>query len=60
MRDDTWDWTQGGYLYPTGSAGTLSHTKPSTINDYIQRIGIAISDDVVLVGPNVDMTRYTT
>jgi len=57
FRDDSYAFTTGGYLYPTESTGTLSHTKPSTANDYVQRIGIAISDDAILVTINPDMLR---
>lgn len=58
FRDDSWNWATSLYgrpLYPTSTNGTLSTTRPSTIGDQVQRIGIVLDDDHVFINPSPDV-----
>lgn len=53
-RDDTWNWTVGGYIYLTitGTTGnTLSQTAPTGVDDCVVIVGIAVSADVMYFNP---------
>jgi len=52
-RDDTWNWTAGGTLYVSTTAGGLTQTKPSGDDDYVQIMGEALSDDTVFIMPSM-------
>lgn len=54
IRDDTWNWTVGGLVYisVTGTTGnTLTQTAPTSANNIVNPIGIAIHADYMLVNP---------
>jgi len=53
-RNDSWDWTPGGAMYVSTTAGTMTQTAPSTTGDRVQIVGYAITADTVLFNP--DMT----
>lgn len=48
VRYDTWDWTPGGDIYLSDTAGGLTQTAPSTSDDCVQPVGVAITADIVL------------
>ena len=57
-RMDAEGFTAGDPVYVGESAGALTATVPSTDGDYVQRIGIAVSDDCILVMPSVDVIEH--
>jgi hypothetical protein len=50
--DSAWNWTVGGIIYLSTSAG-LTQTQPSATNDVIQVLGVALSADVMYVSPDL-------
>ena len=46
VRDDTWNWTPGGRLYVSETAGAITQTAPSDDGDFIQVVGIALTADI--------------
>ena len=64
-RDDTWNWTVGGfagmiYLSTTGTTGnTLTQTAPSGADDVIQPIGYALSADSMFFKPSLIQIEHT-
>jgi hypothetical protein len=57
-RMDAETFTAGDPVYLGETAGALTATAPSTDGDYAQRIGIAVSDDCVLVMPSIDVIEH--
>lgn len=57
-RMDAEAFTAGDPVYLGESAGALTATAPSTDGDYVQRIGIAVSDACVLVMPSIDVIEH--
>jgi hypothetical protein len=57
-RMDAEGFTAGDPVYVGESAGALTATAPSTDGDYVQRLGIAISDDCMLVMPSLDVIEH--
>jgi hypothetical protein len=57
-RMDAETFTAGDPVYLGETAGALTATAPSTDGDYVQRIGIAVSDDCVLVMPSIDVIEH--
>ena len=53
VRYDTWNWTIGGLVYLSETAGGLTQTQPSDTSDIIQIVGVAISDDELYFNPNL-------
>ncbi len=52
----TQSWTVGGILYlSASSAGALTQTAPSTTGQFVQRVGVAIAADTVLIMPSLDV-----
>lgn len=52
-RDDTWNWTIGGLIYASATAGGLTQTIPSGAADVIQVVGCAITADIIFFNPLV-------
>ena len=49
-------WTVGGVIYASdGTAGTLTQTAPSTSGHFVQRVGIALANDTILIMPSMDV-----
>ena len=47
------------YLSATGTTGnTLTHTPPSSANNVIQPLGVAIATDTILFNPNLTMVEH--
>ena len=55
VRDDTWDWTPGGFVYLSTTAGAFTQTAPSGSGDQVQIVGIATHADRMFFNPD-----YTT
>lgn len=63
VRDDTWNWTVGpgtsGLIYVSTTAttgNTLTQTAPSGSGDQVQIVGTAISADVMMFNPSLELT----
>ena len=46
VRNDGWNWTIGGSLYLSATAGGLTQTAPSTSGDKVQVVGFALTADI--------------
>lgn len=46
VRNDAWNWTIGGTIYLSGTAGALTQTAPSTSGDKVQAVGYALTADI--------------
>lgn len=53
IRDDSWAWTAGTYLYASGTTGSFTTNKPSATDSVVQIIGYAVSADVVYFDPQL-------
>lgn len=58
VRNDAWNWTIGGDIYLSATAGGLTQTAPSTSGDKIQKIGYALSADTIRI--NIGTGEYLT
>ncbi len=45
-RNDAWNWTPGGAIYLSATAGGLTQTAPSTTGDKVQAVGYAVTADI--------------
>lgn len=53
LRDDSFAWTPGGFLYVSpSSAGTLTQTRPNTSGNQVQIVGIALSATIIKIKPD--------
>ncbi|MCK4945952.1 MAG: hypothetical protein KAS59_06795 [Alphaproteobacteria bacterium] len=55
MKDDSWTFTPGGAVYVSTTAGTLSTTAPTGTGKQVQKVGTAITADIVLFNPSPDI-----
>lgn len=46
VRNDAWNWTPGGTIYLSATAGGLTQTAPSTSGDKVQQVGLALTADI--------------
>ncbi len=58
IRDDTWNWTTGGVLFLSETAGAMTHTAPTTDGAFVQAVGIALEPDVVFINPSLDVIEH--
>lgn len=58
-RNDAWNWTVGGTLYLSDTAGDITQTPPATSGDCIQVLGFATSADRIFFNPSQDYTLVT-
>jgi len=56
IRDDSWNWTVGGIVYASTTAGGLTQTAPSGANDVVQVVGVATHADRMKFDPEFNMT----
>jgi hypothetical protein len=54
IRNDAWNWTVGGTIYLSDTAGGLTQTAPSTTGDKVQVIGYALTADIMAVAISAD------
>jgi hypothetical protein len=52
-RDDSWNWTVGGLIYASTTAGALTQTAPSGTGDQVQVVGIAYHADKIWFSPSM-------
>ena len=57
-RLDAEAFTAGDPVYVGESAGALTKDIPNDDGDYVQRIGVAVSDDVIFVMPSIDVIEH--
>jgi len=54
----TQSWTVGGAIYVSdATAGSLTQTAPTTTGHFVQRVGIALAADIILIMPSIDVGR---
>ena len=54
FRDNTWNWTPGKLLYVSkDTAGALTETQPAAGGEQVQRIGIAMTADILYFKPDL-------
>jgi hypothetical protein len=53
-RNDAWNWTVGGQLYLSTTAGAITQTMPTTTDDVIQHLGIATHANRIYFNPSQD------
>jgi len=53
LRDDTYDLTVGGYVYPSLTPGEFTQTQVSATGDQSQKVGIAETADVIDYDPDL-------
>lgn len=46
VRNDAWNWTVGGTIYLSTTAGGLTQTAPATSGDKVQQVGFALTADI--------------
>lgn len=56
-RDDTWNWTPGGFLYVSATEGELTQTAPSASGEQVQIVGIATQADRIYFAPNYSIVE---
>jgi hypothetical protein len=54
VRNDAWNWTPGGTIFLSTTAGGLTQTAPSTTGDKVQVMGYALDADTMAVEPSSD------
>jgi len=52
IRDDTWDWTIGGDLFASTTAGLPTQTAPSATADIVRIVGQAYNADIIYFNPD--------
>lgn len=52
VRDDSWNWTIGGLIYASGTAGALTQTPPAASGDQVQVVGVATHSDMMFFNPS--------
>jgi len=56
IRQNAWNWTIGALLYASDTtAAAIIATAPDTSNDMVQRIGIAVTADIIWFKPDLTM-----
>lgn len=59
-RDDTrYNWTVGGVVYLSTTAGSLTQTQPSATDNVVQVVGIATHADRIYFNPSMDYITHT-
>jgi hypothetical protein len=49
VRNDAWNWTPGGAVYLSTTAGGLTQTAPSGSGEIVQVVGFALTADILFV-----------
>lgn len=59
IRNDGWNWTVGAFLYADTVAGGVTETTHSGSEDMIQRVGIAVTKDIMWFRPDLTLLEVT-
>lgn len=54
VRNDAWNWTSGGTIYLSTTAGSITQTAPSGTGDKVQVVGVALTADIILLKLSTD------
>jgi hypothetical protein len=52
IRNDSWNWSPGGWIFVSTDVGGLTHTKPTGSGDQVQVVGIAYTAYIMFFNPN--------
>jgi hypothetical protein len=52
VRDDSWSWAIGGYVYVSTASGALTQTAPSSTGQIVQVLGTAVQTNEIFFNPN--------
>lgn len=58
-RDDSWNWTVGGLLYLSETAGAITQTAPTTTDSVTQILGVATHADRIYFNPQLVQVEHT-
>ena len=53
IKNESWTWTPGGFIYVSPTTGIITQTKPSTSGQQFQILGVAVSDNMIYFTPNL-------
>ena len=59
IRNDVWAWVIGALLYPSGVLGAITTTVGVTSGDQVQRVGIAVTADIIWFSPEKTVLEVT-
>jgi hypothetical protein len=59
LRDDTFNWTVGGLLYASGTAGPPTQTQPAGVDGVVQVVGVAIAATRLYFNPVLTYITHT-
>lgn len=59
VRNDGWNWTVGGLIYLSTTAGGMTQTAPSGTDDVIQILGVATHADRMYFNPQLVQVEHT-
>ncbi len=59
VRDDTWNWTPGSQLYVSATTGAITATAPSGSGQQVNRIGHAVTADIIFFNPSSTVIEIT-
>jgi hypothetical protein len=51
VRNDSWNWSVGGYVYASTTTGGLTQEAPSGSGDIVQKVGYAYHADKIIFDP---------
>ena len=57
IRDDSYNWTIGGIMYASETAGAMTQTVPTTSGAFVQALGVALTADVVYFNPSLTLVE---
>lgn len=58
-RNDAWNWTVGGIVYLSTTAGSMTQTAPSATDEVIQILGVATHADRIYFNPSLVQVEHT-
>jgi hypothetical protein len=60
VRNDSWNWTVGGIVYLSTTAGGLTQTQPANADNAIQVLGVCHPNpDTLYFNPSPDYITHT-
>lgn len=52
IRNDSWSFSVGSYIYVGATAGQITDSKPSSSGDIVQVIGVALASNIIFFNPS--------
>ena len=60
VRDDTWNFTVGVIVFVSAATGgLLTSTAPAVATNFVQPVGIALTADIILMKPSLEMVEVS-